>query len=129
MKRFFRVRYLLVLIIALIVATGVLGFAASNTVPVSGAGDGSGGISGYTVSNISYVLAADPSQVAGVTFAVDRNDPGENMPTTVKIQISPSAAWTACSLSGGTGPWAFTCTLGTPVSVVTASSLHVVAAQ
>ena len=59
MKRFFRVRYLLVLIIALIVATGVLGFAASNTLPSdTSAGDGNVNISGYAITNMTYTLNA-----------------------------------------------------------------------
>jgi hypothetical protein len=61
--------------VALMAATIVAGsyaFTAANTVPNSKAGDGSGTVSGYTVSAIHYGLnASSPQNVDSVTFTLD----------------------------------------------------------
>ena len=59
MKNVLRPRSFGMLVIALILAASIYGFAAANTVPGTSAGDGSGAISGYTVSNIVYGLNSD----------------------------------------------------------------------
>ena len=48
-----RRRILVVAVLAIAVASGVYAFAASNTVPNTTAGAGSGTISGYTVTNVA----------------------------------------------------------------------------
>jgi hypothetical protein len=130
MKRFFRVRYLLVLIIALIVATGVLGFAASNTMPAdTSAGDGNVDISGYTISSTTYTLnATDPTMIDSVNFNVAG---GAGKPGTVKAALVTGGTFYTCtSATAGAGPWAFVCgTTSPPVSVLSADNLRVVAAQ
>ena len=45
------------------VATAAFAFAAANTVPESGAGDGNKTISGYTITNVQYTLAANPTLI------------------------------------------------------------------
>jgi hypothetical protein len=133
MKRFFRVRYLLVLIIALIVATGVLGFAASNTVPSTNAGDGQGVISGYTVAGVTYSLrAADPTLIDTVDFTLAPVTPGASVPATVKVKLVSvaGASWFNCAVSGAASPYDATCDLSAnPVSVLAADQLRIVAVQ
>ena len=53
-----RLRFLAAVAAAVILGTIGFGFAAANTVPASSAGDGSGAISGYTVSVVAYGLNA-----------------------------------------------------------------------
>jgi hypothetical protein len=51
---------------------GSYAFTAANTVPTSHAGDGSGTVSGYTVSSIHYNLnASSPQNVDSVTSSLD----------------------------------------------------------
>ncbi len=55
-------------------AIGVAGFAftASNTVPATKAGDGSGAVTGYVASSVHYVLnAAVPTNADSLTFNLD----------------------------------------------------------
>jgi len=53
MRRLFNFRTTTVILLALILSAVAFGFAAANTVDDSGAGDGSGAISGYDVA-VSY---------------------------------------------------------------------------
>jgi len=112
-------------LVAAIVAAGVLGigtyaFTATNTVPASYAGSGSGTISGYTVSSVQYVLAtANPSNIDKVTFTLDASA------TVVKAKLlSSSSTYTDCTISGGTS---VTCDFSPDVSVTSADQLSVVA--
>ena len=58
-------------LLALAVASGVYAYAATNTVPSSNAGSGSGTISGYTVSNIAYTLnSTTPTNLDQVAFTI-----------------------------------------------------------
>ena len=60
-----------VLLIVLVLSMSIYAFAAANTVPASSAGDGSGAISGYTISAIHYGLnATNPGNVDSVTFTL-----------------------------------------------------------
>ncbi len=71
--RRFNLRLLVVLAIIAIMATAAYGFAASNTVDPSHAGDGQGTISGYNVSNIKYTMdTANPADISGVDFTLDQ---------------------------------------------------------
>src|SRR5690349_14139001 len=66
-----RHRYLLAAALAAVVAPAAYAFTAANTVPSSNAGSGSGTISGYTVSNVSYTLnASNPQNVDQVAFTI-----------------------------------------------------------
>lgn len=118
-----KARFLYPLIFALILAAVTFAYAAANTVPGSGAGDGSGAISGYTVSNVHYVLdTTNPSVISQVTFTLA----GATTPTSVKIQlVSTGGSWYSCTESAGT----WTCNVGGAVTVLAADSLRVVAAQ
>ena len=67
-----RTRRLAAVAIIAVVALAGFGFAASNTVPGSKAGDGAGAITGYVVSTVHYNLnAANPRNIDSVTFALD----------------------------------------------------------
>ncbi len=118
-----RVRRLTVVAVFAIVAVAAFGFAAANVVPESGAGDGSGDISGYTVSNIEYTLNnANPANVDSVEFDLAPTA-GALDATDVRVSVSGSA-WSTCSPTGN--HW--TCTL-TGVTAAGAASLQVVAVQ
>ena len=90
-----RFRYIAALIAAVCVAAGAYAFTASNTVPGSSAGAGSGAISGYTVSNVAYTLGAVPTNMDAVTFTLDK------AAGTVKAQVQTGGSWYACSNTSG----------------------------
>lgn len=79
----------LLLVTALLVLLAVLayGFAAQNTVTAAYAGDGTGGVSGYTVTASFELDNNDPTLVKTVNLTLDQNA------STVKL---------ALGLSGGT---------------------------
>jgi hypothetical protein len=116
-----RNRYLAAVAIAAIVAPAAYAFTAANTVPSSSAGSGSGVISGYTVSSVSYTLnASNPQNVDQVAFTIS--------PTsgTVKVQVVSGGSWYACTNSSGS----VTCATTSPQATAAAvNQLTVVAAQ
>ena len=59
-------RYVAAALAAVAIAAGAYAFTASNTVPATNAGSGSGAITGYTVSNVAYTLDSNPTLVDGV---------------------------------------------------------------
>ncbi len=94
---------------ALAISGGAYAFTSSNTVPLSTAGAGAGAVSGYTVTNLHYVLnAATPSNIDSLTFTISPADPSTG---TGKVTI-------AAALSTG-GPTNYTCTTDTPGTTVT----------
>jgi hypothetical protein len=115
-----RSRVLGALVIAVALAFGAYAFTATNTVPGSSAGSGSGTISGYTVSAIAYQLdAATPSDIDSVTFTLNANA------TTAKAKIvSGSSTYTSCSISGGVN---VTCDFSPNIAITTADQLSVIA--
>ena len=121
MKRFNRRRRVaLAALVALIVAVSAYAFTATNTVPASAAGEGSGAISGFTVSAIHYTLdAANPANITGVSFALA---PAPAAGATVRAALN-AGAYVSCTSSSGT--WSCPVT----GSVLGATSLKVVAAD
>ena len=117
-KKSVKIFVLVVLVLALSGFT--YAFAAANTVPATKAGDGSGAISGYTITNVKYNLdGTDPSAIDNVTFTLDA------AATSANIRLVAGGTWYSCTIAGGT---AVTCnTLDAPVS--TALLLQVVAAN
>jgi len=106
------------LILALILAASVYGFAAANTVPDTLAGDGTGAISGYAISNIVYDLNnSDPSTIDGVDFTLS------DAATEVHITLN-GGSWTSCTITGGTS---VSCAVSQ--SVLSAANLRVIAAD
>ena len=120
MKRFNgRSRILGILVVAAALATGAYAFTATNTVPDSNAGSGSGTISGYTVSAIAYQLnATTPSDIDSVTFTLNASA------TTVKAKVvSGSTTYTDCSVAG----FNVTCDFSPDIAITTADQLSVIA--
>ena len=111
-------RVLFVTLLLFVLAGATYAFAASNDVPDTFAGDGSGDIEGYVVTNIHYTLATDPENIGSVSFELDRNA------TDVQISFDDNTFFD-CSESSGV----WTCTLDSVVSVLSAESLRVIAVQ
>lgn len=98
---------------------------ASNTVPASVAGAGSGAISGYAVSAVHYnVNATNPQNIDSVTFDVDVAPPAG---ATLKIKlVAAGSTYYSCT----NVLTAVTCTTTSPQATVSASDqLLVIAAQ
>jgi hypothetical protein len=119
-----RFRFLVILALALLLGTTSYAFAASNTVPETGAGDGAGKISGYTAGSIHYNLnTSDPSKVDSVSFTLTPTE-SAGAPNNVRAAIDSNWA-NSCTLAGST----WTCSFSTAVSVAPTSSLRIVAVQ
>ncbi len=118
MKSILRPRTFGMLVLALILSASVYGFAAANTVPDTKAGDGSGTISGYTITNVVYDLGADPSTIDGVDFTLSA--PASQVYITLN-----GGSWTSCGASGAGNAVSCTVSLG----VLAANNLRVVAAD
>lgn len=116
-------RSLLVPVVLLVGGALVQAHTAGNSVAGSKAGNGSGNISGYAVSNVHYNLnAANPLNIDSVTF--------QTFPAvgtgTLRIQLAAAGSWYACTTSAQN----VTCITTSPQAVVTGvSQLTVVAAQ
>jgi hypothetical protein len=112
-------------LLLVILATAGFGFAATNNVQNSRAGDGEGDIAGFNVTDISYGLnATDPEQFASVSFDIAG---GQVVPTKVKARIG-TGTWSApCTTSDGTMAARFTCVITGDVE--SAATLQVVAVQ
>jgi hypothetical protein len=119
---FSRLRLIIAAGAALTVGVGVYAYAASNTVPPSTAGAGSGAISGYTVSSVAYGLnSTTPTNVDSVTFTI-----APTTATTVKVQLASAGTWYTCSNTAGS----VTCNTTSPqATVAAATQLTVVATQ
>lgn len=115
-----RHRLLVALVVAAVLGAGTYAFTATNTVPASRAGSGSGTISGYTVSSVAYQLAAaTPSNIDKATFTLDANA------TVVKAKlVAAGTTYTDCTVTGGTS---VTCDFSPDVAVTTADQLSVIA--
>lgn len=112
-------KVLLIVILVTIISATAYAFAAANTVPATKAGDGSGTISGYTVSNIVYNLnATDPSTIDSVDFTLSA------AAVTAKIKlVAAGSTWIDCTVVSG-NDW--TCDT-TGVAVSTIDQLRVIA--
>ena len=119
-----RWRRLAALIFAALLALAVYAFAAANTVPATKAGDGSGAISGYTISAVHYGLnATTPSNIDSVTFTLSSTPAAGS---TMKIQLTAAGSWYSCTNIAA----AVTCTTTSPqATVLAADNLRVVVAD
>jgi len=129
MSKLIQKRYRIIALIILLLALGTVtyGFAASNSVPDSYAGEGSGDVLGYTVSGITYVLnSTNPNAFDRVDFTLSQSA------TTVRLGMDSGGAPTwlpaaDCSTTNGTD---FQCDLTSiGITVEQAGGLHVAAAQ
>ena len=101
MKRHIRRRTVLAALLAFGVAAAGFVYAASNTVTASKAGDGSGAVSGYTVTGVSWDLNdTTPQYLDKVTFNLGA------AATEVKGRVKKSDgsyyAWVTCAVTTGT---------------------------
>ena len=103
-----------------VVAGGSYAFTASNTVPSTQAGQGSGTVSGYTVTSVGYTLnGSNPSNIDAVTFTIS-----PATATTVKAQLVAAGTWYTCVNTTGS----VSCATTSPqMTVATAATLNVVA--
>ena len=117
-----RRRILIVAVLAVAIASGVYAYAATNTVPNSSAGAGSGTISGYTVTNVAYTLnATTPTNLDQVAFTI-----APTTTSTLKVQLAAGGSWYSCTNAAGSA----TCNTTSPqATAAAATQLTVVAAQ
>jgi len=117
-----RRRILVVGILAIGIASGVYAYAATNTVPSSTAGAGSGAISGYTVTSVAYTLnATTPTNLDQVAFTI-----APTTASTLKVQLAAAGSWYSCANAAGS----VTCNTTAPqATAAAATQLTVVAAQ
>lgn len=126
MRRLFNFRTTTVILLALILSAVAFGFAAANTVDDSGAGDGSGAISGYDVA-VSYTLnGSDPSLVDALALTVTPLGATANADT-VQITIDGGTNWLSCTGSNASTAW--TCTFTSSEAVSGMAALQVVAVE
>jgi hypothetical protein len=111
---------ILVLVTAILILSGfTYAYAAANIVPATKAGDGSGVVSGFTVTSVAFNLdATNPTLISSVTFTLD------SAATLVKIRlVSTGTVWYSC-----TGTTAIICATTSPQATVLATdTLQVVA--
>ena len=122
MKSILRPRSFGMLILALILAASVYGFANTNTVEATSAGDGAALISGYDIVSVSYSIFADsdPSDIDAVSFDLQASV------ASVWVSLDNGSNWTDCtgSISGTT-----VSNCGMSVLVTAATQLRIVAAD
>lgn len=95
--------------VALAIGGGAYAFTSSNTVPTTVTGAGAGAVSGFTVTNLHYVLdATTPANIDSLTFTIS-----PTIPSTSSGKVVIAAA-----LSTG-GPTNYTCTTDTTGANVT----------
>ncbi len=125
-SRVFNRRTAVLGLLLVILATAGFGFAASNTVQTSRAGDGQATISGYNVTQIDYTLETDPSNIDSVSFQLAG---GATAPGDVKVKlVQTGTTWFNCSQGGTTLPATYTCDVSN-TTVLSADEFRVVAAQ
>jgi hypothetical protein len=104
----------------------VYGFAAANSVPETGAGEGSGTVSGYTITNVAYtLLSSDPSKLQKIAFDVAPTS-GAGAASQVRITVNGGTTWVTCTGPTGTN-WSCSFTVGSEPTVSSISSLRIVA--
>ena len=121
-------KYIAIALIILTLGIVAYGYAAANVVPESGAGDGTGTVSGYTVSNINYtLLETNPTKVASVALDVAATS-GAGVPNKVQISVDSGTTWVTCT-GPATNTWTCAFTASSEPSVSAIEGLQVVAAE
>jgi hypothetical protein len=101
-------------VLAGVIGVGAYAFTASNTVAAHSAGAGSAVVSGYSIeSPTNYSFSGNGLDMTSVTF--DLNKAATDVQVALTAGLPEQADWTDCGASGGSTPWAVTCTFGTPV--------------
>ena len=126
--RIIKPRTLAIALVVLTIGSITYAFAAANVIPETGAGDGTGTISGYTVSNITYtLLSSNPTKLEQVSMDIVATA-GADAPTDVRITVDGGSTWVTCSGPSG-NTWTCAFSTGSEPSVSAVSNLQVVAAQ
>jgi hypothetical protein len=119
-------------VVAVVIGGGVYAFTASNTVPSTTAGAGSGAVSGYAVSGVHYNLnATSPLNIDSLTFtinpAVPNTGTGKVVVQTTLTSGGPNTYSCVTTATGAT----VTCATTTPVQLTAdkVTGVTVVAAQ
>ncbi|MEE8422010.1 MAG: hypothetical protein V3S31_04445 [Dehalococcoidia bacterium] len=98
---------LAVLAAVAIFSVGGAAFTAANTVPTSSAGEGTGVISGYTITAIAYTLnATDRSFIDTVAFTAtaDNASAGTTL-SNIFVEVDDGTnEWYTCTRGGGVAP-------------------------
>jgi hypothetical protein len=124
-KRRRKARLFAALFLGAAVLAGTFALTASNTVPASKAGDGSGAITGYAVSAVHYTLnGTDPTKIDEVSFTVDA---APKAGSTIRIKLeSAGSTWYSCTNVST----AVTCATTSPqANVLPSNELRVVVAD
>lgn len=107
-----KITVILAIGIAMAIGGGAYAFTASNTVPATTAGAGAGAVTGYTITNMHYVLnATTPGNIDSLTFTIS-----PPVPSTGAGKVTIAAA-----LSTG-GPTNYTCSTDVTGSSVTCAT-------
>lgn len=108
--------------VTLVLSMATFAYTNSNTVGPSNAGAGSGTISGYAITGVSYDLnATDPTTIDTVTFTMDVAPAAG---ATVTIRLADAGTWYSCTVTGTSA----SCDT-TGAAVADATNLTVVAAD
>jgi hypothetical protein len=100
-----------------------VGYANSNNVPTSNAGDGSGAISGYTVTAVHYTLDnTNPNLTTQVSFNIA---PALTGTSSKRVSLDGGTSWIAAGNCSGNGTVICTAAL----AVTSLTNLRVVAAD
>lgn len=130
MKTILRPRSVGMLVLVLILAAAVYGFAAANTVPATSAGDGDNAVNGYTITNLDFDLQdgdTDPSDIDTVTFTLGA-DASEAYIAFSADGGTTWSSWISCTISGTGASTAASCT-SVNYSVASANRFRVIAAE
>ena len=113
-------KVLFVLFIIVVISVATYAFADANTVPDTKAGDGSGTVSGYTVTSVVYNLnVTNPATLDSVAFDLGA------AAAQVQVQLVTAGTWYECTPDTGT---VWECDT-TGLTVATINQLRVVAAS
>jgi hypothetical protein len=116
----------LALVVAGIIGVSAYAFTASNTVASHSAGAGAATVSGYTVASpTNYTFSGDGLTMTTVTFDLDKA--ASDVAVALTAGTPEQADWTDCGASGGSSPFAVTCTFGTPIPNANGLKLSVAA--
>ena len=119
---------ILIILAVILLSSLVYGFAAANTVPEIGAGEGSGTVSGYTISNVDWtLLSSSPNKLSSISFDVAPTG-SAGAAGDVRISIDGGTNWITCTGSTGS-TWACSFGSGSEPSVSAINSLQVVAVE
>lgn len=126
--RLLQAKHVVTVIVVLSLASMAYAVAAANVVGETGAGQGTGTISGYTVTNVTYTLnSTDPSVLDAVDFDIAATA-GAGAPVQVEIKVDASTStWYSCT--AGVAP-AWSCNTTSPaINVADMDALNVVATE